>query len=224
MGIRNNLSYIFAHRGLPNVYMENSLTGLNKALEHCEYVETDIRLTKDNNLLLFHDPYINNYLIEDLTIEDISKLLEGISVNEIILESRDQFNGKVNFEIKTDKTSSNNIDILFQKVSGIANKDDIISSFHWEGVYNFRDIFTSEYGIILNSEDHLFEAKAMSNHDEKIYFMVEKGLINSRNFDLPKERTAAWTVNDENEFKRLMEIGLFGIITDIPDTMQLYKK
>ena len=58
MGIRNNLSYIFAHRGLPNVYMENSLTGLNKALEHCEYVETDIRLTKDNNLLLFHDPYI----------------------------------------------------------------------------------------------------------------------------------------------------------------------
>ena len=64
----------------------------------------------------------------------------------------------------------------------------------------------------------------MSNHDEKIYFMVEKGLINSRNFDLPKERTAAWTVNDENEFKRLMEIGLFGIITDIPDTMQLYKK
>ena len=98
------------------------------------------------------------------------------------------------------------------------------SSFHWEGIYNFRDIFTSEYGIILNSEDHLFEAKAMSNHDEKIYFMVEKGLINSRNFDLPKERTAAWTVNDENEFKRLMEIGLFGIITDIPDTMQLYKK
>ena len=171
MGIRNNLSYIFAHRGLPNVYMENSLTGLNKALEHCDYVETDIRLTKDNNLLLFHDPYINDYLIEDLTIEDISKLLEGISVNEIILESRDQINGKVNFEIKTDNTSSNNIDILFQKVSGIANKDDIISSFHWEGVYNFRDIFTSEYGIILNSEDHLFEAKAMSNHDEKIYFM-----------------------------------------------------
>ena len=69
MGIRNNLSYIFAHRGLPNVYMENSLTGLNKASEHCEYVETDMRLTKDNNLLLFHDPYINNYLIEDLTIE-----------------------------------------------------------------------------------------------------------------------------------------------------------
>mgnify|MGYP003312082940 CR=1 FL=1 len=63
--------------------MENSLTGLNKALEHCEYVETDIRLTKDNNLLLFHDPYINDYLIEDLTIEDISKLL---SVDQELIE------------------------------------------------------------------------------------------------------------------------------------------
>jgi len=76
----------------------------------------------------------------------------------------------------------------------------------------------------MNNEDDLFEAKALSNHDDQLLFMVEKGLINSRNFDLPKDKTSAWTVNDENEFKRLMEIGLFGIITDIPDTMQLYKK
>ena len=76
----------------------------------------------------------------------------------------------------------------------------------------------------MNNEDDLFEAKALSNHDDQLLFMVEKGLINSRNFDLPKDKTSAWTVNEENEFKRLMEMGLFGIITDIPDTMQLYKK
>ena len=55
-------------------------------------------------------------------------------------------------------------------------------------------------------------------------FMVSNSVINSRNFNLPYERSVVWTVNDENEFKRLMELGLFGIITDIPDTMQLYKK
>jgi hypothetical protein len=55
-------------------------------------------------------------------------------------------------------------------------------------------------------------------------FMVSNSVINSRNFNLPYERSVVWTVNDENEFQRLMELGLFGIITDIPDTMQLYKK
>ena len=55
-------------------------------------------------------------------------------------------------------------------------------------------------------------------------FMVSNNVINSRNFNLPYERSVVWTVNDENEFRRLMELGLYGIITDIPDTMQLYKK
>ena len=218
------MSYIFGHRGLPHVHPENSLDGINKAFTYAEYVETDVRITKDSNLILFHDPYINDYLIQDLTTNEIELLLPGVSINQFLLESREQIKGKVNFEIKTNETSSNNIDVLFQKVSSIANKDDIISSFHWEGIHNFKDIFTSEYGIILDNEDDLFEAKALSNHDDKMFFMVEKGLVNSRNFDLPKERTSAWTVNDESEFKRLMEIGLFGIITDIPDTMQLYKK
>lgn len=55
-------------------------------------------------------------------------------------------------------------------------------------------------------------------------FMVSNSVINSRNFNLPYERSVVWTVNDENEFQRLMELSLYGIITDIPDTMQLYKK
>ena len=47
---------IFGHRGLPLTYMENSMTSLNAALEYCDYVETDVRITADNNLILFHDP------------------------------------------------------------------------------------------------------------------------------------------------------------------------
>jgi len=78
--------------------------------------------------------------------------------------------------------------------------------------------------IILDSEDDLFEAQAISNHDDQMMFMVSNSVINSRNFNLPYERSVVWTVNDEKEFQRLMELGLYGIITDIPDTMQLYKK
>ena len=189
--------------------MENSLTGLNKALEHCEYVETDIRLTKDNNLLLFHDPYINDYLIEDLTIEDISKLLEGISVNEIILESRDQINGKVNFEIKTDTLEDAKVDILFQKMLSILNDQDIVSSFNWKAIQSFKDLFNCHYGVIFDKEEELFEARSLSLHDENLFFMTHHNLIDSRNFDLPKHKTVLWTVNDEKDFQRYMDCLLY---------------
>ena len=139
------MTHIFGHRGLPNVYIENSLEGLNKAFTFCEYVETDVRLTKDNSLLLFHDPYINEYLIEELTVSEIKSLLPGVSVEQLVLESRDQIKGKVNFEIKTDEASPRIIDILFQKVSSISQHEDIISSFNWEALLNFKEIITSKY-------------------------------------------------------------------------------
>ena len=44
------------------------------------------------------------------------------------------------------------------------------------------------------------------------------------NFNLPKERTVLWTVNNELDFQRYLEIDLYGVVTDIPDTMHLYRK
>ena len=54
--------------------------------------------------------------------------------------------------------------------------------------------------------------------------MVESSLLNSRNFDLPLEKAVVWTVNDEKDFQHFMELGVFGVITDIPDTMHIYRE
>ena len=142
----------------------------------------------------------------------------------MIFNSREQLSGNVNFEIKTDDTDKEHVEILMKKIIGLTNYKDIISSFNWEAIHNYKKSFNCHYGIILDSEEDLFEAKAISNHDEQMMFMVSNNVINSRNFNLPYERSVVWTVNDEKEFQRLMELGLYGIITDIPDTMQLYKK
>ena len=57
---------IFGHRGLPNVYEENTFKSLNKALEICDFVETDVRITKDEELVLYHDAEIQTQKIEEL--------------------------------------------------------------------------------------------------------------------------------------------------------------
>ncbi len=215
---------IFGHRGLPRIYRENTITGLNKAFEYCDYVETDVRITADNNLILFHDPDINGQFINELSTEEILSKLNDVEKDELILSSRDHIEGKVNFEIKTNSLEKTQIDILFQKMLSILSPEDIITSFNWKAIQDFKELFTCHYGIILDHEDALFEAKSLSIHDEHLFFMVESSLLDSRNFDLPLEKTVVWTVNDEKDFQHFIELGVFGVITDIPDTMHIYRK
>ena len=215
---------IFGHRGLPHIHRENSITGLNKAFEYCDYVETDVRITVDNNLILFHDPDINGQFINELSTEEILSKLDDVEKDELILLSRDQIEGKVNFEIKTNSLEKTEVDILFQKMLSILSPEDFITSFNWKAIQDFKELFTCHYGIILDKEDALFEAKSLSIHDEHLFFMVESSLLDSRNFDLPLEKTVVWTVNDEKDFQHFMELGVFGVITDIPDTMHIYRK
>ena len=214
---------IFGHRGLPHIYRENSITGLNKAFEYCDYVETDVRITADNNLILFHDPDINGQFINELSTEEILSKLD-VEKDELIFSSRDQIEGKVNFEIKTNSLEKTQIDILFQKMLSLLSPQDIVTSFNWKAIQDFKELFTCNYGIILDQEDALFQAKSLSIHDEHLFFMVEKTLLDSRNFDLPFQKTGVWTVNDEKDFQHFMELGVFGVITDIPDTMHIYRK
>ena len=215
---------IIGHRGLPRIYRENSITGLNKAFEYCDYVETDVRITADNNLILFHDPDINGQFINELSTEEILHKLNVVEKDELILSSRDQIEGKVNFEIKTNNLEKTQIDILFQKMLSILSPQDIVTSFNWKAIQDFKELFTCHYGIILDQEDALFQAKSLSIHDEHLFFMVERTLLDSRNFDLPLHKTGVWTVNNEKDFQHLMKLGVFGIITDISDTMHIYKK
>ncbi len=215
---------IFGHRGLPRIYKENTFRSINKANEYCDFVEIDVRLSKDNNLILFHDPNIGDDLIKDLTLKELEILLNGQSLEDCVLMSRDQLDGKINFEIKTDTLNDSEIDILFKKMLSILDPNDIVSSFNWKAIQSFKDLFNSSYGIIFDKEEELFQAQSLSNHDEDLFFMAHHTLIDSRNFDLPKHKTVLWTVNDEIDFQRYMEMEIYGIVTDIPDTMQIYRK
>src|SRR3989338_3558199 len=45
----------FAHRGMLDEYPENSLSALREAFRRGFGIETDLRLTKDNDFLIIHD-------------------------------------------------------------------------------------------------------------------------------------------------------------------------
>ena len=209
---------IFGHRGLPNLYPENTFLSLNKALEICDFVETDVRITKDEELILFHDPTLNNQKIEDLSLQEISDI-KNTDRSQIHLTSRDQIMGDVNFELKVNSKQDTLNVIFVEKIIQIANPDDIVSSFDWGTILGNRKKFNSRYGILIDEENQLFESKAISNLDDKLMFMIQKDIFNSRKFDLPKDKCVVWTVNDKDEIDNILNTGVYGVVTDIGDKL-----
>lgn len=71
---------VIAHRGAHRTVPENTLASLEKAIEiGCDYVELDVRRTKDGVLVLMHDASVNRMTngkgkIEDLTYDQIRPL------------------------------------------------------------------------------------------------------------------------------------------------------
>ena len=209
---------IFGHRGLPNSYPENTFLSLNKALEICDFVETDVRITKDEELVLYHDSAVQREKIEELTLSDIDQLID-IKISDIHLISREQIKGDTNFELKINSKEDQLNKVFIEKMINLTNSEDIVSSFDWETILNNRKRFKSKYGILIDKENQLFECKAMSNLDEKLMFMVVKEIFYSRNFDLPPERCVVWTVNDKDEINNILNMDVYGVVTDIGDKL-----
>ena len=209
---------IFGHRGLPQIFEENTFKSLNKAQEICDFVETDVRITKDQELVLYHDAEIQTQKIEELSLSDINELID-IEISDIHLVSREQIKGDTNFELKISSKDDDLNKVFLEKIISLTNPEDIVSSFDWETILNNRESFKSKYGILIDKENQLFESKAMSNLDEKLMFMVEKEIFYSRNFDLPFERCVVWTVNDKDEIDNVLNMNVYGVVTDIGDKL-----
>src|SRR5436189_3322879 len=71
---------LVAHRGFRSSEGENRMIDFQNALKICKAVEFDIRLTKDNKVIIFHDDTFqrignNKSNVHDLTFSEINNLV-----------------------------------------------------------------------------------------------------------------------------------------------------
>ena len=53
-------TFVCAHRGASGTQPENTLEAFNEAIKlGCEMIEFDVRMTKDEHLVLLHDPLVD---------------------------------------------------------------------------------------------------------------------------------------------------------------------
>jgi len=70
--------YIFGHRGASGYKIENTISAFKKAVSMGAGIEADVQLTKDNELVCFHDPFFligsDYFIISKLTLNDIKEI------------------------------------------------------------------------------------------------------------------------------------------------------
>ncbi|WP_434337874.1 glycerophosphodiester phosphodiesterase [Mycoplasma capricolum] len=134
---------LVAHRGFRGLYGENREYDFKNALTICKAVEFDIRLTKDDKIVIFHDHNFKrignlNRGVKTLTYDEITKIpyfVENPLATPILFEVFmdkyfDQYE-MINVEIKPDHYTEEELDIIFNAIKKYCNKgvEIIVSSF-----------------------------------------------------------------------------------------------
>jgi glycerophosphoryl diester phosphodiesterase len=235
---RTDRTMVIAHRGFASGCRENTIAAFDKAISiGADMIELDIRKTRDNRFIVFHNSRLEDMPISGLRFDELRKigLSKGYEIPE--LDEALQFIGNralLDIEIKEAGHEKEIIEIILNRL-----KTDrfIISSFNDHSIKTAKKINRNiTTGLILGSEkpknliatrlSEIFPffrlkktgADILVPHWKILRIWEILGFVSLR------RNIIVWTVNEENHMRRLMKKGITGFITDSPDLALRIKK
>ena len=228
---------IIAHRGFSDIAPENTLVAFKKAIDvGADYLELDVRKTKDNVLVVIHDFTIdrtssNNRKgkIAELDFAELKNVHVGYSKKfgekyktEKILtlkESLQFAKGKIKVCIELKVVNiENQVMNLLNELEMV--NDIIVFSFDYETVKNIKilnpkiETLFLKHNAVLGTIDSLKTINAnaigVGNNTE-----ITKDFLAYAHKN--KIKVFKWTVNKEEEMRKLIDLKLDGLITNKPD-------
>ena len=180
--IKEYVGVRFAHRGLHNAEREeNSMSAFRAAVEAGYGIELDIRLSKDGELVVFHDDTLTRVAntegrVIDYTASELKKLsLQGTDQTvPTFLEVLALVEGKVPLlvEIKEDP----GVSAVSRKTAEILSEYDgdyIVESFNPLALWKFKKIMPKALRGVLS--DHFFAEK---KYRKPMYFLLQMFMLN----------------------------------------------
>jgi len=227
---------VIAHRGASRAAPENTLSAMKKAIEFgADYAECDVFQTKDGEIVLFHDEEMERTtgkegMIWDYTLAELKGLEVGSWFKEdfrgepipTLREVIKLVKGKIKLNIEV-KISGNDPDIV-QKVVDIIrsenfSKECMVTSFEKPVIEKVKEIAPELITGFIFDEEHppdIFEGNweyVCSKRNIVDEAFVQKAKQNGK-------RLNVWTVNYPAEMKKFIDLGVDGIITDVPDLLK----
>lgn len=237
---------IIAHRGASAYYPENTLVSFEGAITlGADMVELDVQLTSDGKAVVFHDEKISRCTngrgrIGDHTLQQLKKLdagswfdkkFQGEKIPELT-EVLDLCKNKiaVNIEIKTEavreKVSGGIEEKSLKIIDRTGIRDHVVfSSFDPRAIGHLKEIDKTVPAAVLY-EKGLYGSKLPSQivkflHAEAFNCskreLTRKWLDDLKSCQIPVN---IYTVNDDNNMKKLIAGGISGIFTNNPDILK----
>ena len=233
---------VFGHRGFSGEYPENTMLAFRKAVEAgADGIELDVQLTKDLIPVIMHDErvdrtsngegFIRDYICEDL--------------KELDCSYPDKFQGK--YGVQSIPTLDEYLSWMVNEATHIVTNIELKNNIYYYGgmekkVINMIRKYGLEDRIILSSFNgaSVVECKLI-DHEIECGFLVEKYLENSgvyarmckveyyhpnlaflteqhvKNCTENGVGVNVWTVNEEEDMRRMKEWGVNTIISNYPD-------
>jgi len=223
---------IIAHRGASGYDFENSMSAFKKAIElKADVIETDVRKTKDDVLILSHDDSLQNLTNSNKIIsESTFKELEFVKLNngELIPTVEDLLsihNGEIIFNLEIKVENAEELLVELVKKYDLLNHV-VFSSFSLEVLMNIKEIepraqlqFVSIFPhIVFPERDQLKKLAELGIHAlNPLYSLITEDLIKQAR-DVGLE-LYPWTINDMDTILKMIELGIDGIMTDYPDIL-----
>ena len=220
---------IIAHRGFADNCRENTLESYRRAIEvGADAIELDVRKTKDDVFILFHDELIREKQINQLTYEEINYLAGDLSFQvPTLVEVLKLVQGKIKLDVEL-KEKDYETDVITLILEYLTIEQFIVTSFQFESLstikFNYPQVKT---GIILNS-------KTASNFDYNAnlmtvdFLVLHTSLLDTNWLEIAQINNKfiwVWTVNKEKIIKKfLKDKTIAGIITDKSDLAVHLKK
>lgn len=224
--------YITSHRGNSSVAPENTIAAIRAAKdEHSDVAEIDVQLTADGQVVVIHDFTLSRLAndprrVIDLTLQEIKELEVGSwfaqefmgekipTLEEVIEEAGMSL--KLNIELKPTNDESQ----LAKAVIAILDEQNyeervVISSLNKQALKEVKKIKpTLDVGYIVPVALGSFEFdEAFDFYSIEMSFLTRNLVEKIKN---QGKEVHAWTVNSEEDMKRMQQLQVNNIITDDP--------
>ncbi|MBN2051949.1 hypothetical protein JW756_00420 [Candidatus Woesearchaeota archaeon] len=244
------MTHIIAHRGFSGKYPENTLLAIRKAVElGVDWIEIDVWLTSDHNMVVIHDHKLNRttagkgWILKKPFSEIRKYKIEGsnekIPSLEEVLNMMKKSNVRLNIEIKNVWAAKPVVEMI--KKHNIQSKVMVSSSSIFalkivrrempslKTAYIFFTSSNAKWGVFVT-----LLAKLFSQLTQRIIIKTAKSLkvdyvhpsypfaVNGFIKKLKKHgfKVNVWTVNTKPLMRKVIKKGVDGIITNHPDQLK----
>lgn len=211
-----------AHRGASADAPENTFAAFELAIKQgAHMIETDLRLSRDGEIPLYHDDDIDDTPVEELTLAEIRQRVPDLPTLE---ETLDRFGQRIPFNLELKRGAEADYPGLEERVLREISRRDLLgqtlfSAFYDTALATLRGLSSqARIGLLISRKapiriaERALQLRAEAVHPERVVTtrelveeMHEQGL-----------RVHVFTVDDPADQRRLIAWGVDGIFTNVP--------